>query len=98
MIFDGAEVYEIAGTFIFNKLKNVFQNITFGLYREDELAVIKDLFGPEIERLKKNVVKTSRDCGINITIEFHLHTVSSLDVIAALHICPRESETIQQFT
>ena len=98
MIFDGAEVYEIAGTFIFSKLKNVFQNITSGLYREDESAVIKDLLGPEIERLRKNVVKTSRDCGINIAIEANLHTVSCLDVIAALHICPRESETIQQFT
>ena len=98
MIFDGAEVYEIAGTSIFNKLKNVFQNITFGLYRKDELAVIKDLFDPEIERLRKNFVKTSRDCGINITIEANLHTVSCLDVIAALHICPGESETIQQFT
>ena len=68
------------GTFILNKLKNVFQNNTFGLYRDDELAVIEGLSGLEIERLKKNVVKTFKDCGLNITIEANLHTVNCLDV------------------
>ena len=78
--FDGAEVCELVGTFIFNKLKNVFQNSTFGLYRDDGLAVIKGLSGPEIERLKKNVVKTFKDYGLNITIEANLHIVNYLDV------------------
>ena len=59
--FDGGEVCELVGTFIFNKLKNVFQNNTFGLFRDDRLAVIKGLSGPEIERLKKNVIKTFKD-------------------------------------
>ena len=44
------------------------------------MAVIKGLSGPEIERLKKNVVKTFKDCGLNITIETNLHTVNYLDV------------------
>ena len=78
--FDGAEVCELVGTFIFNKLKNVFQNSTFGLYRDDGLAVIKGLSGPEIERLKKNVVKTFKDYGLNVTIEANLHAVNYLDV------------------
>ena len=78
--FDGAEVCELVGTFILNKLKNVFQNNTFGLYRDDGLAVIKGLSGLEIERLKKNVVKTFKDCGLNITIETNLHTANYLDV------------------
>ena len=71
---------ELVGTFILNKLKNVFQNNTFGLYRDDGLAVIKGFSGPEIERLKKNV-KTFKDCGLNVTIEANLHTVNYLDVI-----------------
>ena len=78
--FDRAEVSELVGTFILNKLKNVFQNNTFGLYRDDGLAVIKGLSGAEIERLKKNVVKTFKDCGLNITIETNLHTVNYRDV------------------
>ena len=78
--FVGVEVCDLAGTFIFNKLKDVFQNNTIFLYRNGGLAVIKDLSGLEIERLKKNVVKTFKDCGLNIKIEANLHTVNYLDV------------------
>ena len=78
--FDVAEVCELVGTFFLSKLNNVFQNNTFGLYRDDRLAVIKGLSGPELERLKKNVVKTFKDCVLNITIEANLHTVNYLDV------------------
>ena len=67
--FDGAEVCELVGTFILNKLKNIFQNNTFGLYRDDGLAVIKGLSGPEIERLKKNVVKTFKDYGLILQLK-----------------------------
>ena len=56
--FDGAEVCELVGSFILNKLKNVFQNNIFGFYRDDGLAVIKSLLRSEIEKLKKNAVKT----------------------------------------
>ena len=78
--FDGAEVCELVGTFILNKLKNVLQSNTFGLCRDDGLAVNKDLSGPEIERLKENVIKTFKDCVLNITIGVNLHTVNHLDV------------------
>ena len=33
--FDGTEMCELVGTFILNKLKDVFQNSTFGLDRDD---------------------------------------------------------------
>ena len=78
--FDGAEVCDLVGTFIFNKLKNAFQNNTFSLYRDNGLAVTEGLSGPEIERLTKNVVKTFKDCGLNITIEANLYTVNYLAV------------------
>ena len=44
------------------------------------MAVIKDLSGLEIEKLKKNVVKTFKDCGLNITIKANFHIVNYLDV------------------
>ena len=44
------------------------------------MAVIKGLSRPEIERLKKNVVKTFIDYGLNITIEANLRIVNYLDV------------------
>ena len=78
--FDGGKVCKLVGTFILKKLKNIFQNSTFDFYRDDGLAVIKDLSGPEIETVKKNVIKTFKDCGQNITIEASLHTVNYLDI------------------
>ena len=63
-----------------NKLKNVFQNNTFGLHSDHGLPVIKGLSGTEIARLKKNVVKTFKDYGLNITIEANFHIVYYLDV------------------
>ena len=69
-----------SGNFHLNKLKNIFQYNTFGLYRDDGLAVIKGLSGPEIESLKKNVLKTFNDYGLNITIEGNLRIANSLDV------------------
>ena len=78
--FDGAVVYELVRTFNLNKLKNVFQNNIFGLYRDDGFRVIKGFSGPETEKLKRNVVKTFKDYGLNITIEANLHAVNYLDV------------------
>ena len=69
-----------SGNFHFEQIKNVFQNNTFGLYRDDGLAVIKGLPGPEIERLKKNVAKIFKDYGLNIRTEANLHIVNYLDV------------------
>ena len=99
--FDGAEVCELVGTFILNKLKNVFQNNTFGLYRDDRLVVIKGLSDPEIGRPKKNIDKTFKDCRLNITIEANLHTATMLMRLwfcKKTHICPTESQIIHQFT
>ena len=48
-------IVRLVRTVILNKLKSVFQKNTFGLYRDDKLAVIKVLSGPEIEKLKKNL-------------------------------------------
>ena len=67
------EVCQVVETLVLSKLKNFSRNNTFGLYRDDGLAIIKVLSGRQIERLKKNVVKTFKDCGLNITNEADLH-------------------------
>ena len=64
---------QLVETLVLSKLKNFSRNNTFGLYRDDGLAIIKVLSGRQIERLKRNVVKTFKDCGLNITNEADLH-------------------------
>ena len=36
--------------------------------------------GPETERLRKNVIKTFKECGLNITSKSKLKTIDYLDV------------------
>ena len=75
------------GNFHFEQIKKCFSKHTFGLYRDDRLPVFKGLSGPENERLQKNVVKTFKDYGLNITIKANVHTVNYLDVIFDLRKC-----------
>ena len=51
-----------------------------GLCRDDGLGVLRNLSGPETERLRKRTIKIFKDCGINITIKMNLKTVNFLDV------------------
>ena len=53
-----------------------------GLYRDDGLGhyLRNTLSGPQIERLKKDVVSFFKDKGLAITIEFRHHKVDFLDV------------------
>ena len=62
------------------KLRNRRKILLKHSCKDDGLAAIKDLSGLEIERLKKIVIKTFKDCGLNITIEANLHTVNYFDV------------------
>ena len=78
--FDGAKVCELADTYILNQLKDTFQDHSVGLYRDDGLAVVKGLSGPEVERMKKRVIKNFKDCGFKIIIKGNLKVVNFLDV------------------
>ena len=46
------------GTYILNQLKDTFQHHSVGLYRDDGIAVVKGFSGPEIERMKKRIIKS----------------------------------------
>ena len=83
--FDGAEVLELVGTYILNQLKDIFEQHSVGVYRDDDLAVVKGLSGSEIERIKKGIVKVFKDCGLKISIKGELKIVNFLDVTFNLH-------------
>ena len=47
---DGAEISELVALLMLSKLIDLFQDNSVGLYRDDELGVLRNLKGPEIER------------------------------------------------
>ena len=57
--------------------KDTFQHHSVGIYRDDGLAVVKGLAGPEIERIKKRVIKIIKVCGLK---KVNLKIVNFLDV------------------
>ena len=77
---DGAEISELVGLLMLSKLVQLFQDNSVGLYRDDGLGVLRNLPGPETERLRKYVVKIFKDCGLSITSKTNLRIVDYLDV------------------
>ena len=78
--YDGAEICELVGNFMLFKLSLEYQKKCIGLYRDDGLAVFKNVSGPESEKIKKSFVKLFSDHGLNITIECNKKIVNYLDV------------------
>ena len=73
-------VCDIAGSYILNLLCNIVDKDLVGLYRDDDLAIVRNLSGPETERKRKAIIKLYKECCLNITIKTNLKIVNFLDV------------------
>ncbi len=76
---DGAEICELVGLFILNKLGQKFGKENIGLYRDDGLAIMKS-------KSARLADKTRKELGLKITAEANLHVVNFLDVTFDLDI------------
>ena len=52
--FDGAEVCELAGLYLLNKIKPLLGSSNVSLYRDDGLAIVHKANGPKVDRLRKD--------------------------------------------
>ena len=77
--FDGAEIWEQVEIYNLHQLKNVMRKENAGLYRDNGLGILRNLSGPEVERLRKRIIKIFKDCKLNIKIKTKLKTVDFLD-------------------
>ena len=78
--YDGAEVCELVGIFMLNKISEKYYKNDIGLYRDDDLAVFKNISGPESERTKKNFQSLFKKYGLEIIIECNKKVVDFLDI------------------
>ena len=51
--YDGAEVCELVGLYILNRLSEKYNKESTGLYRDDGLAVFSNISAPQTDRIKK---------------------------------------------
>ena len=72
--FDCSEVCELVVVYILKRNENV------GLYRDDELDILRNSSGSEIERKRKQIIQIFKSCGLNIAVKTNLKTVDFLCV------------------
>ena len=53
---------------------------SIGLYRDDGLAILQNISGPEAERIRKKVIKVFKDHGLQLTIKSGLIQTDFLDI------------------
>ena len=78
--FDGAEVCEDVGNFLLYQLLKNYNKKDIGLYRDDGLAICKNVSGSKAQKIKKDIQKLFKDNHLNITIQCILKIVNYLDV------------------
>ena len=80
--YDGAEVCELVGLFMLDKLSNIFEKNLVGLYRDDGLAVLRTVIVLQKLQIEsdKSVESIFKSYGLKITTEAGLHRVDFLDI------------------
>ena len=56
-VYDGAEVCELVGTFLLDKISEKYEKNNISLYRDGGLSVFKNKSGTQLERIKKELTK-----------------------------------------
>ena len=78
--YDGAEVCELVGLYILHKLSSKFPEGDIGLYRDDGLAIFKNMNARAGDKARKDFSKVIGDLGLKITVQSNLKVVDYLDV------------------
>ena len=78
--YDGAEVCELVGLYLLDKLSSLILRDQIGLYRDDGLAVVNQTSGHKLDRLRKDVIALFKGEGLSITIDTNLTETDFLDV------------------
>ena len=83
--YDGAEVCELVGTFLLDKINEKYDKNNIGLHHDDGLPVFKNKSGTQLERIKNNLQKTFKDFGLEIVAQSNLRMVNYLDMTLNLN-------------
>ena len=83
--YDGAEVCEIVGLFLLNNLANKYDKNSVGLYRDDGLALFKNINGHRADKIRKEFHQLFKENGLSLEIKCNLKTVNYLDITLDLN-------------
>ena len=83
--YDGAEICELVGIYIFSELSKIANQKDCGLYRDDGLILLQNSNGKRADKLRKDIAATFKSIGFQIEIKCNLKQVDFLDVTLNLN-------------
>ena len=78
--YDGVEVCELVGSFLLYALSLKHNKTNIGLYRNDGLAVFRNVSSPYCEKIKKDFQRLFQQHGLKLIIKCNLKMVAFLGV------------------
>ena len=78
--FDGAEICELVGLYLLDKLSLLTGKGNTGLYRDDGLSAIRSSSARQLDKLRKDITDLFKREGLSITIEINLQATDFLDI------------------
>ena len=78
--FHGAEICDIIGLYLLDKLSQIFEESMYGLYRDDGLAIVDWLPSRKLDSLRKKAISIMLEAGFKITIDVGMTQTDFLDV------------------
>ena len=82
--YDGVKVCELVGIFMLNKIRETCSKNDVGSYRDNGLAVFKNISGPDLHSLKKNFQSLFKTYELEVIIECNKKVVDYLDVASSI--------------
>ena len=77
--YDAAEICELNGLYLLNQLSFVIDKSSVGLYRDNGLAVINNVNGSKLDRIRKDIIVLFKEEVLSLTIEINLIKTDFLD-------------------
>ena len=77
---DSCELSELVGLYLLNGLKAILDEDQDGLYRDDLLAYIRGLSGPQIAKIEKKLFSFFKSLDLKITIQSNVKQTDFLDI------------------
>ena len=67
--YDGAEICELVGTFLLEKISEICNKSNIGLYRDYGLSIFRNKSDTQLQKIKKKLQRLCKEYDLEITAE-----------------------------
>ena len=85
-VCNDAEVCELVGTFLLEKISEICNEGDIGSYKDDGLAIFRNTSGTQLEKIKNKLQRLLKEYNLETTAESNQKIVNYLDVTLNLKV------------